>query len=173
MTKEKTVKILKVILIIILAVILAILIKKIINKEEIPIITNTKAYIVLSGSMEPDINIGDIVIVKQANKEEINVGDVISFSKGNSIITHRVVEILDTEGVAQYKTKGDNNNTEDIGMIKYENINGKLSNTIPKLGYLVIFIQQNILVIVLVFIFLIVFIKTKPNREKDAKRSKK
>lgn len=160
--KQKILKILKIVVIIICVIFAIVLIKKIINKEEIPFITNQNSYVVLSGSMEPEISIGDIVISKKTSIDEIRKGDIITFNTQNMMVTHRVVEITNDEGGRiRYITKGDNNNANDIGTIGFENIVGKYSSKIPKLGYVVLFIQKYLALVITVFIFIIVFIITK------------
>ena len=171
MTKEKVFKIVKIILLIIAIIFVGILIKKIINKEEIPFITNTNAYIVLSGSMEPEIGIGDIVISTDVKQEDIKVGDIISFQTRGMMVTHRVTEINEEDGVVRYTTKGDNNNTEDMGTITYESVVGKYNYKIPKVGYVVLFIQQNLIAVIAVFIFFAVFMLTKPQNEEETKEN--
>ncbi len=173
MTKEKISKIIKISILIIAIILVAIIVKKIINKQEVPFITNTKAYIVLSGSMEPEINIGDIVITTDVKQEDIKVGDIISFEKGNMMVTHRVTEIEEENGIVTYKTKGDNNNAEDLGVITYDDIVGKYNSKIPKLGHLVLFIQQNLIAVIAIFIFFAVFMITKPQKEEDSNTAHK
>ncbi len=98
-----------------------------------------KTFIVLTGSMEPSINAGDLVIVKGAEKNNIKPGDVITYSVGNTeqTVTHRVTEIVEKNGKTYYKTKGDNNNSVDSELIQYENVLGTMSFKIGKLGLLV------------------------------------
>lgn len=74
---------------------------------------------ILTGSMEDYIKIDDIVIVRITNKVKEN--DVISYESGNSVITHRIIEVKD-EG---YITKGDNNNTFD-DLVKKDQVIGKV-----------------------------------------------
>jgi len=63
--------------------------------------------VVLSGSMEPELSINDLIIV-QATKE-IECGDVIVYQTGNSLVVHRVVDVNGETVI----TKGDANNTAD------------------------------------------------------------
>ena len=95
-----------------------------------------KAYIVLTGSMKPTLNPNDIVIVKKPNKKDIKNGDIVTYTIGNnsSTVTHRIIEIVEQDGEKYYKTKGDNNNSEDSDLIKYEDIQGKLCFKISKIG---------------------------------------
>lgn len=70
------------------------------------------AYVVLSGSMEPEIPTGSVVVV-DGRKKEWNPGDVITYRRGNMVVTHRIVEKSE-EG---YYTKGDANAEEDAGIV--------------------------------------------------------
>lgn len=171
MIKEKTTKVIKIIVLVIIITLAIIIIKKIINKEEIPFITNTNAYIVLSGSMEPEIGVGDIVITTSVKQEDIKVGDIISFTKGTTMVTHRVTEINEENEVVTYKTKGDNNNTEDLGVITYDNVVGKYKSKIPKVGHIILFIQKYLIVVIAIFIFFTVFMLTKPQEKVQTKEN--
>lgn len=105
-------------------------------------------YTVLTPSMEPAYSVGDVVIVKLANADEIEKGDVITFnpsSDGDAYLTHRVTEkITDYEGtgVTCFKTKGDANDTEDSFLIDSSRVIGTVSMGIPKVGYVIRFIQM-------------------------------
>ena len=73
---------------------------------------NFRMFTVVSGSMEPKYNIGDVLIAKETEPSKIKVGDAISyFGKSGSVkgkvITHRVIEIeKDSEGKYMFYTKG-------------------------------------------------------------------
>jgi signal peptidase len=100
---------------------------------------------VLSGSMEPDIKVGDVVVVKKVDGSDIKAGDVVTYKIGNDIyVTHRVVEAVEEDGKFLFKTKGDANNKEDDDWIKEENLVGKLAFHIPKAGYFVDFVRTPI-----------------------------
>ena len=94
-----------------------ILIVKSFTSEEIPNVAGTLPLIVLTDSMYPVIESGDLIICHTAEPEEIAVGDVIAFfdpaGNGSSIVTHRVIEVTEQNGAPAWRTKGDNNNTED------------------------------------------------------------
>lgn len=94
--------------------------------------------LVLTGSMEPAIYPGDVVIMKNVENDEIEVGDVIQFHTQNFFIIHRVIDIKD--GI--YVTKGDNNNVADSEPVYFEQIKGKLVKTIPKIGKPTLFIRS-------------------------------
>ena len=104
---------------------------------------NFNAYVVLTGSMIPDIMPKDVIFTKKVDIEDIEVGDVITFVSSDnrftgSIITHRVVDIIHEEGTDKYKfqTKGDNNNVADLALVEDYNVLGRVFFKIPKVGYI-------------------------------------
>ena len=110
-------------------------------------------FIVKTGSMEPNINMGELIIVKE--NKEYNLGDVITYYDGNVFITHRVID--KSENV--YLTKGDMNNEYDE-KVNYGNIIGKVIFHSEILGkiitkYLKIIISIYIVVMICLKIFLI------------------
>jgi signal peptidase len=95
---------------------------------------NIKIMAVLSGSMEPKIHTGSIVIVKPA--ASYKVGDIITFGpKGETPTTHRIAEMRLQTGQPVYKTKGDANNTEDSKEVVGQDIIGKVYLSVPYAGY--------------------------------------
>lgn len=90
---------------------------------------------VMTGSMEPNIHVNDIVIIRKITPDEINEGDIISFVIEEETITHRIIKIEKNEnGETLYTTKGDANNIADDTKITFENITGKYIGKIPKIG---------------------------------------
>lgn len=98
-------------------VINCILIVKSFTSDEVPNVAGVMPLIVLTDSMYPEIESGDLIICHTEDPENIQVGDVISFfdpaGNGSSIVTHRVIEVTEKDGKIAWRTKGDNNNTED------------------------------------------------------------
>ena len=101
------------------------------------------AYVVLSGSMLPTIQIKDIVVTKKIAEQDLEVGDIITFISpdprfGGISVTHRIIDKLydDTLGIYTYKTQGDANNIADAVPVPNSNILGKVILKIPKLGYI-------------------------------------
>ena len=104
------------------------------------------ALAVGSGSMTPNINKGDAVIVKKLDKEEIKqieVGDVLVFKNNGITIVHRVVQINKiTEDKYYFYTKGDNNNGYDGYPISIENIIGVAKGRIRWIGYPTVILNE-------------------------------
>lgn len=113
---------------------------------------------VLTGSMEPAIPVGSIVITKEKSSYEIE--DIISFQEEGAIITHRIISI-DRE---RYITKGDANNVADTEEVQQKQILGKVILTIPLLGYLVMWLMSPVGIISLFMIIGIWYIATGRNR---------
>ena len=121
--------------------------------------------------MEPEINVGDVVFVKEA--ETINVGDVISFKKGGSVITHRVIEITNENGEEKYKTKGDYNNSEDVGLIGKKDIEGSVAFKVNKIGQILIFLKTKMGIISIIIAVIIIFMNNKTIKNKKLERKRK
>jgi len=132
-----------------------------------------KSYVIKTNSMEPTINVNDVVITKQIKQEKIKVGDVITFLQDGEVITHRITKIDDGEKI-QYTTKGDNNNIEDTFKITYENIEGKHILTIPHLGKVVQILENKLVFLIILLIILIfLFIQLQNQEKMDNRREKK
>ena len=118
-----------------------IIINSIMNPDKIPSFFGWKPFIVLSGSMESEIFPGDLAIVKDIGTEEFKVNDVIAFRSEDIVVTHRIIEIKNENGAIKYKTKGDNNNSQDVGDVLPEQVEGLYKFKISKLGNLAMFMQ--------------------------------
>jgi len=93
---------------------------------------------VVSDSMSPYLNSGDLIVVKEVKPEKINCNDVISFKlEDNHIITHRAVEVFKNADGLKIKTKGDANEETDDWEVFSTNIIGVLCLKIPFAGYFV------------------------------------
>lgn len=110
-----------------------------------------KFLLVQSGSMEPSIMTGDIIVISSARQYFKN--DVITFrDSSRGIVTHRIVDITTTGQKSIISTKGDANRSLDSDTISSDQIMGKVVLTLPKLGYLVNFTRQPLgLLIFIVF----------------------
>ena len=102
------------------------LIIKSFTSEEVPSVAGKLPLIVLTDSMYPVIQSGDLIICSTAQPEEIETGDVIAFfdpaGNGTTIVTHRVLEVTELDGKTAWRTKGDNNNTEDRLLVTGEKL---------------------------------------------------
>ncbi|MGI6227144.1 MAG: signal peptidase I [Peptococcales bacterium] len=103
--------------------------------------------VIATGSMEPMIKPGDVILVdKVKSLEEINllsVGDVIQFKRDNILISHRIIQILEEDGLKFYRTKGDNNSAEDYEPVQPEQIKGVIIKVVPKIGWPTLLLKSN------------------------------
>lgn len=144
-----------------------------INTNEIPSVAGIKTFVIISGSMEPYLEIGDIVIIKKCEQSEIKEGDIISFRSGESIITHRVNKILRENSNIRYETKGDNNNISDKNYVKYEDVEGIMVQKIPRLGNVILLLKNKVVIIAILIIFYIMYIHNMNVEEKRLMRKEK
>ncbi len=118
--------------------------------------------VVLSGSMEPELSVDDLLIVKPADAYE--VGDVVVFQTQRTAVVHRIVSINGDEII----TRGDAN-TSDDDPITQANIKGKVVCAIPFVGIIVNLIKTP--VVTLLFIGLAVWLLESSFKKEKAKKS--
>lgn len=124
------------------------------------------AYVIITPSMVPTINVQDAVIAYKPSFEKLKKGDIITFRSTDArytglTVTHRIFRVVtDGESARSFKTKGDNNTTADDALVNKENIYGKVIFIIPWLGYLQYFLTKSygwILLVVLPCIAIIIY----------------
>ena len=151
-----------VILIPVLIINLTLIVKSYVNKDEVPSIGGTFPLIVLTDSMYPEIESGDLIICHTIEAEEVKVKDVISFfdpaGNGTSIVTHRVIEILNEDGQLKFRTRGDNNNTEDRDLVTADDLVGVYKTRIPGAGHIAMFMQSTAGLIICVVLPIILIV---------------
>lgn len=115
-------------------------------------------YTIISGSMEPNVSVYDVVIAVDEDISKIKVGDVVTFISNWEInfgltVTHRVIAVNKNEnGEYQLITKGDNNGSPDGGVVTQRNLIGRVVGRIPSLGRLQFFLATKMGWFLIVFI---------------------
>ena len=104
--------------------------------------------VILTGSMEPLIYPGDVVLIRKLMSEEevykLKEGDVINFKMGDITITHRINEIKSDEaGNLSFITKGDNNDAEDDWVVPPNDLKGTIEKVVPKIGLLILLLHKS------------------------------
>ena len=105
----------------------------------LPFVVGERPYTVLSGSMEPAIGTGDIVVVERISPPDANVGDVVTFSdpgKSGRLITHRVRSSRRAGRQVDFVTKGDANNTVERWRVPADGVISRVRYRVPELGRL-------------------------------------
>ncbi len=96
-----------------------------------------QAIVIASGSMEPNLYRGDVVIVKKLKIDEIrdlNVDDILVFKRENKIVVHRIYKKYDSNKEVFFETKGDNNDNPDGYLIELSDIIGTTNTRIKYIG---------------------------------------
>lgn len=146
-------------------------------------------YTILTESMAPKYNEGDVIFVKVCGGDDIDVGDVITFNpslSSDAYLTHRVTKkfvVKDEKGNSYtcFNTKGDANNVDDSFVIDESRVIGKVTWCVPKLGYIIRFVHLRWYFIVLIIIMIAVFFQLlkryflmgKDEEDDDSEKKKK
>lgn len=135
---------------------------KFVLHEQLPMICGYGNAVVLSGSMEPNISVNDLLIIKKC--DDYKVGDIITFvDTHNDLVTHRIIKVNGSEITAQ----GDANNVSDP-IFNIERIKGKVVAVLPQIGYVITFIQ-NPFCVVCIIIFTFILMEHSYSKEKKNK----
>jgi len=150
----------------------------------LPITGNIKFLTVLSGSMEPTIKTGSIILVKPI--ADYKIGDIITFGPTTKTMpptTHRIAEIKVVGDQPVYITKGDANESVDSREIQKSDVIGKEIIKVPYLGYVIDFVRKPVGFVLIIIVPAVVIINDelrkiwkeimrlkKKRKEKDAKQ---
>lgn len=136
--------------------------KSYMDPDKVPSFGGRLPMIILTDSMYPEFESGDIIICRTEDAESIKVGDIIAFfdpaGNGMSIVTHRVIEVTEENGSIAWRTKGDANNVEDQMAVPAEKLVGVYQRRIPGVGNIAMFMQTTTGLIVCVVIPLILLV---------------
>lgn len=131
---------------------------------KVPSVFGFSVLQVQSGSMEPEISVGGVVITHRTDPDELGVNDVISFysndtSISNEVNTHRIIGIIESEsGERIFRTKGDANNLADSASVYERDIIGKVVFNIGAVGGSALDVLRNPTVILLFLVLPLIFI---------------
>jgi len=123
----------------------------------IPRMAGATPYVVLTGSMRPEMPPGTLVVVKPVKAGAIGLGSVVTYQLKSSkpdVVTHRVVALgFDGKGRRLFHTQGDANNAPDATWVRPVQIRGERWYAVPYLGYVTTFItgeQRHVALIAIV-----------------------
>lgn len=138
---------------------------KSLGRNQMPMPFGYGASVILSGSMEPELSVGDLIIVGES--ESYLEGDVVVFQEKSSLVVHRIVEI-DGDAII---TQGDANNGRDEA-ITADAIKGKVLFHIDGAGNVVDFIRTPVGTLIIIALA-IALVEIPRRREKQADDAKK
>lgn len=134
------------------------------NNNQVASLAGFTPLSVVSDSMAPTFNAGDLIIIRRCDPAELQEGDIITFhtiiNNEYALNTHRISQIEDQNGVRSYVTKGDNNAIADIHMIADGDIVGRYVGRLPGFGKVVEFLSGStgfLLVIVLPLLIFFIY----------------
>jgi signal peptidase len=120
----------------------------------LPIPGNVKIFTVMSGSMEPALKVGSVVVVAPAS--EYKIGDIISFTANDNkkiSVTHRIQQIkTDIDFNTYYVVKGDANESFDSAPVYGKMIIGRVIFSVSFLGFILAWIQKPMIFFAIVLI---------------------
>ena len=100
---------------------------------------------ILSNSMKPNFERGDVVIFKKMNEKELKqipINEIIIYSVGEQNIAHRIVDKIEENDTVIYLTKGDNNNVSDKVAVQIDQIKGKYVFHIKYIGFPTVWLYE-------------------------------
>lgn len=103
----------------------------------LPLAFGGRPYTVLSGSMEPAIAAGDLVVAQRVSPPDVRLGDVVTFEdpeRGNRLTTHRVGGIWREGDKIEFVTRGDANNATERWRVASDGDVGRVAYKIPWIG---------------------------------------
>lgn len=144
-----------------------------INPGELPGVLGIKPAVVMSGSMEPVIETGDMIFIRSTDPGTLKEGDVICYLLSGKAITHRIVGVTTGEdGQPRYITRGDANNAEDRMPVTSEQVQGIWNGgRIPGLGHKIMAIQTpmgmvlTIICPLLLYIIIDIWLRRRADRQ--------
>lgn len=117
--------------------------------KTLPSIGGISYATVRSGSMEPTISVGDLLIYLK--KEKCETGDIVVYEDAGSLVTHRIISVTD----AGYTTQGDANQAPDVNIVERDRVYGSVIGRIPYVGQMVGFLQTPFGLLLVLMVFLL------------------
>jgi len=99
-----------------------------------PEVFGYRLYVVQSSSMSPTLEVGSMFVSKRpGDADNLKQGDIITFESNNGLtITHRIIEVVQTESGVAYRTKGDNPiNSPDIDLVTPDSVSAVFIIAVP------------------------------------------
>ncbi len=148
-----------VILVPILIINLSIMFQAKTNEDVVPSIFGYKPFMVLSGSMETEIRKGDLIITKIVDPSALQKDDVIAFRDvEGTVTTHRIIDIVVKDGKTYFVTKGDNNSSQDLNLVEFEDVEGIYVGRIPGIGSIMKSLSEPVTIVIVLLVITLAFV---------------
>ncbi len=113
--------------------------------------------VVVSASMSPALEMGDMAFMRRTDAELLSPGNVIAYDTPTGLSTHRIVGIEGSETGLTFRTKGDRNLTSDPLPVGTDSVVGRLVMRVPVLGSVAVFVRSLPGIILLIVVPLVVY----------------
>lgn len=136
------------------------------------VVLGYKFMIVSSGSMEPTLPVGSLIIVTPCDYDDLELGDIVTMNKSSTYLTHRVAgkkidgvvidenDPLYNSSEARWYTKGDANESEEgDAVISDGQVVGTVHHCFKSVGVVVRYVKANYKVLIILGIIMLVFIE--------------
>ena len=130
----------------------------------IPVLWGKKPLVVISGSMEPILKVGGILYYEKINLDDFKKDDILVYQLNEHIVSHRIVNINEYG----FKTKGDNNNSNDSYIVDKNNVIGRGNNwSIPYIGYYADFIYNHkyLLIVMIILSYFNIWFNSRKDKK--------
>ncbi len=120
--------------------------------------TEHPVLVVVSGSMVPTLNVGDIIFIKGTPVEKTSVGTIIVFHSPreyDTLVVHRVVQKVNSGEAVYFKTKGDFNRYTDDWTVPEDYVVGTFAARIPYIGIVVMRLREPAGTALIVFLIIL------------------
>jgi signal peptidase len=146
------------------------------NGLKIALNTENPILVVVSGSMVPTLNVGDLIIIKGEPSEVLSVGTIIVFHSPadyDTLIVHRIVDKMKHDDDYAFKTKGDFNYYEDNWIVPSKYIVGAYIGKIPYIGIAIMKLKEPAgMGFIMFLIFVMIVLELFEDRKKKTATSK-
>ncbi len=94
------------------------------KRGETPSLAGFYLFRISSGSMDPTLPTGSLILARSPrDPNQLAQGDIVTFRSSGTLVTHRIIEVLEDNGEVSYRTKGDNPiNDPDLERLFPENV---------------------------------------------------
>ena len=133
--------------------------------NDYPTVGGYGVSVVISGSMEPTLNVNDLIIFHE--QDEYEVDDIVIYAEKKSSVVHRLIEFKDDDKCI---TQGDANNTPDKEIF-INQIKGKVICNIPFVGFFINDVSKYVFLFVIIGLLSLSFIAEAKNRKIDKMRT--
>lgn len=133
--------------------------------NDYPTVGGYGVSVVISGSMEPTLNVNDLIIFHE--QDEYDVDDIVIYAEKKSSVVHRLIEFKDDDKCI---TQGDANNTPDKE-IYINQIKGKVICNIPFVGVFINDVTKYVFLFIIIGLLSLSFIAEAKNRKIDQMRT--